>query len=433
MRIALAIVRTDHHIESIHPPLGLIALRSRLLEAGASEVAILDGFLPTEIASHELSEEYDLVGLQVHALNASTSVELGRTIRSLGCPVVLGGPEISISSDLSWCRGAFDLAVRHHVSLQVAEAILQLPNHALSVPRTLEGEQRLTGRISYGGLIFDEYWRRAAHLGMPRKHAPIITHLGCSFRDRTRGGCSFCVDLGLKTSLRCSDSLESEVAELAELGVTHFHCVGENLAQGIALKLRRSIQPPPLSTWSFFARASEIHPVGIAGLKSFGLEEIRLGAESGDPHILQIAAKGETLESIQQAIEVLHSQRIKTTVSFVLGLPGESHKSLEKTCNLAQRWTDQYDLLKVSCSLISPMAGSELGRSIGMSPGCYGPTARKKFLATHTSIGVPEIEAAASRIERTCRTLARIESNASAPWQSLETQDESMTAATRIA
>jgi radical SAM superfamily enzyme YgiQ (UPF0313 family) len=419
MNVSLIVPAYPGMVPSIHPPLGLILLRSILKENCGLNVAIVDGFQVTEETVYSLAKEFALVGIQIHSLNVQPAIKLGRALRSQGCLVVIGGPEVTLSDDLTWADDAYDIAVRNHAGEMVASAIKSLYESSSGAPRVVIGDSQPRHRINYEGLDLSLYWSRAKLARRSLKHAPVITHLGCSFRDRSQGGCTFCADIGERVSIRKSEDINAEIQQLSCLyNVQAFYCVGENLARGLTNRLSKTVNPPRDSVWSFFARASEINKEIVQKMYNFGIREIRVGAESGDNAVLANTAKGETTESIETAIKLLNDYGILASVSFVLGLPGETKLSLERTYRIAQRWTVCFPNLSISSSVILPIPGSRLGKLAGVLPGIGITEAHQRdFITRFTSVTWSDIEKYGNKLSKLPSASDPAVSHAVATWQ----------------
>lgn len=418
MSICLIVPGYPSAIDSMHPPLGLIMVRSMLKCCGSAAVTILDGITPTDVIVRQLAKNHQTVGIHVHALNVKQALWFGRTLRKLHIPVVFGGPEITISTSLQWADGAFDLAVQGQLTQSIAKDIMEL-SRPLDKSRVLRGSTRLDQEIDYSGLNLEKYWERSPKHDDTTRHAPVITHLGCSFRDLTRGGCRFCADVATPFRVRTENLLQKEIDNLHDLyGVTGFYCVGENLTNGLANRLISHISCPTDSRWSFFARANEIDEVTVHRMKKWGLSEIRLGAESGDPDLLAATAKGETVKGIEKAIQILNHADIRVIASFILGLPEETYSSLSRTRDLALSWAAKYHVVSLSASVAVPIPGSDMARMAGVLPG-DGITlqTQEAYLNKFTSVTFSDIESIGSEIGGESRTIPAASSMVNAPLQ----------------
>jgi radical SAM superfamily enzyme YgiQ (UPF0313 family) len=90
---------------------------------------------------------------------------------------------------------------------------------------------------------------------------------------------------------------------------------------------RRGIRIP----WGMNARADNWDRELMERLIETGLFTLRIGIESGDQRILDGIRKGIDLEEARKTLELAHSLGLKNHVSFVIGLPGETPESVERT------------------------------------------------------------------------------------------------------
>ncbi|MDS4022142.1 MAG: radical SAM protein [Candidatus Competibacter sp.] len=418
-KLALITPSNNYFQESIFPPLGLIALRSAIRQQLQLDVAILDGLKYSYETIKGIADEFDIIGLQVHSLNSKEAVSIGRKLRSYKRKVMIGGPEVTISRNLNWASDAFDLAVLGHISKNVIMSIDELLTNKIREPKIVIGHNQFSGRIDYSRLDLKTYWSRSQQTGREYRHAPVISHLGCTFRNHTKGGCSFCADVSNISAMRNLDDLTHEVWQLYSMyDVKSFFCVGENLAQEYMYHILKPHLFPKDISWSFFARASEITPKTVLLLKAFGVREIRLGVESGDSQILAAISKGENLNSIENAIRLLDSSGVTTTASFVLGLPGESHLSLQKTVNLAKKWSQIYSNLFVSVSIVMPIPGSRIGKLADVEAGDGVTTDHQKdFIMRFTNISWQNLMQAAEEISSLPRSVDPATTMVDAPWR----------------
>ncbi|HAF96157.1 MAG TPA: hypothetical protein DER10_04645 [Elusimicrobia bacterium] len=68
--------------------------------------------------------------------------------------------------------------------------------------------------------------------------------------------------------------------------------------------------------------------------KKAGFWLIFYGVESGNQEMLDKMKKGITIREVKRAFELTHSVGLKTIASFIVGLPGETKKTIEDTFNL---------------------------------------------------------------------------------------------------
>lgn len=369
MKIALVVPVYQNYISSIRPPLGLIVVRSELKHFGV-EASIYDEFQITEKNCLSLARNYDVVGIQIHSLNVLNAVKLGKILRQLGTKVFLGGPEINLSNDnFLWAKGAYDLVVKYHPNQTVLNEIKNLVLKP-SLPKVISGSLYPPNKVDYSGINFKPYWDRARAVGYSKRFIPLTTHLGCSYRDATKKGCQFCCDVSQPYHVRSSECINQELEQLYELyKVEEVNCIGENLTKNLLHHLTQNVKTPCKINWSFYSRASEIDKKAAKKMRDFGVNEIRMGVESGDNNVLLKTGKNITVERVEQAIEFLNEMGIKAVVSFILGLPGTTRETLEQTYSLASSWTEKFSYFSPISSVIMPLPNSNLGDSLGIQPG----------------------------------------------------------------
>ena len=91
-------------------------------------------------------------------------------------------------------------------------------------------------------------------------------------------------------------------------------------------------------------------------LAETGCKEIGIGIESGDNEILKNIKKGFTAEEALEAVQKYHARNIRVKTFIIVGLPGESCESIEKTRQwLQQAKPDAWDI-----SVFIPYPGCDI-------------------------------------------------------------------------
>jgi radical SAM superfamily enzyme YgiQ (UPF0313 family) len=83
---------------------------------------------------------------------------------------------------------------------------------------------------------------------------------------------------------------------------------------------------------------------------------VGIGVESGSPTILKNINKGETIETIGQAIKMLKGEGVKVRGFFILGLPGETAETIAET----DRFLATSGLDDIDCKIYQPYPGSPI-------------------------------------------------------------------------
>lgn len=88
--------------------------------------------------------------------------------------------------------------------------------------------------------------------------------------------------------------------------------------------------------WTCNARSDRLPDEILVKMKESGCHAISIGGESGDPTILKNVQKNVTPEMIKGAVERTRKAGISPMVYFMLGLPGETKETMERTINFAR-------------------------------------------------------------------------------------------------
>ncbi|PKK90506.1 MAG: hypothetical protein CVV64_09075 [Candidatus Wallbacteria bacterium HGW-Wallbacteria-1] len=162
--------------------------------------------------------------------------------------------------------------------------------------------------------------------------AMISTSTGCPFK------CTFCAYNGTSVTFKepgqVVDEMEYLVNERGVSTILFFDDLvllregrmeaicNEIIGRGIKVK------------WIACTRANLVRDESIALMKRAGLVEMAIGIESGDPGILESIGKGITVDHVRDACRIIKSHGVLCYGMVILGLPGETRESFEKTMSL---------------------------------------------------------------------------------------------------
>jgi radical SAM superfamily enzyme YgiQ (UPF0313 family) len=119
---------------------------------------------------------------------------------------------------------------------------------------------------------------------------------------------------------------------------------------------RRKLRVP----WGMNARADNWDRELMERLVRTGLFTIRVGVESGDPDVLSRTKKGITLDQVRATLKLAHSLGVRNHVSFMIGLPGETERSVDNTI----RFIKSVPVDSVQFSVAIPFPGTSLFREV---------------------------------------------------------------------
>lgn len=173
----------------------------------------------------------------------------------------------------------------------------------------------------------------------------IYTSKGCPFP------CTFCHNTIHNPKWR-GMSAERVVRDVKRLkytyGIEHFIIHDDNFVvdKKRALDIAEGLEELGVS-WSINIRIDSISEEFLRGLMKGGLNEVRIGCESGNDRVLtKVVRKSIHSRDIVQAVHTCSRLRLRTLLSFVIGWPTETRDERQSTISLVQ-------LLCNSCRKVS--------------------------------------------------------------------------------
>ncbi|MFC2075953.1 B12-binding domain-containing radical SAM protein [candidate division KSB1 bacterium] len=184
----------------------------------------------------------------------------------------------------------------------------------------------------------------------------MITSRGCPYN------CTFC-DKGLWGRLHTRRSPESTVTEMAEcrdrykIKCLYVYDETFTLNRDWVFETCDLIRERcPGLRWVISTRVDLLNREILEQLKKAGCYQVRLGVESGDQEILRAMKKGITLEQVNYVFRTCRELGIETYAYFMLGYPGETPQTVEKTINYALELAPDW----VNFNIVQIKPGTEL-------------------------------------------------------------------------
>jgi radical SAM superfamily enzyme YgiQ (UPF0313 family) len=362
-----------------YPPLGLCYLASSLRAAGHEALVVDAEAEGLDLAGVlERLERFgpDLLGIQVVSPLWDIVLEVCRAVKARGgLPIVLGGPHITITRGEAFEQNPhFDYAVIGEGEETLAELAGALqagvdPSHVAGLcyrregalhataPRPSDRELDSVPVPERGDLRMSAYRFSVPGRGL-QPFATLTSTRGCPFE------CTFCTEpmmFGRRTRFRTPGLVVDEIEDTwRRYGTTHFIFVDDTLT--VEKKRMREIcrqivargLPVTMEGWT---HANTVDAALLTEMRAAGFVRLSFGVESGDPAILKSLKKGTDHERLRAAYRAAKGAGIETRGSVILGLPGDTRETVERTirfvCELA-------DLDHCYFNLAMPYPGTEI-------------------------------------------------------------------------
>jgi hopanoid biosynthesis associated radical SAM protein HpnJ len=187
-------------------------------------------------------------------------------------------------------------------------------------------------------------------------YVSLYTTRGCPAQ------CTFCLWpqtlSGHPWRKRSSDDVAHEMAKAKEMWpeVKEFFFDDDtfNIQKARTIELCAKLKPLGL-TWSCTSRVTTDFET-LKAMKEAGCRLLIVGYESGDQQILKNIKKGATIERARQFTKDCHKLGLVVHGDFIMGLPGETHETINNTIAFAK----ELDVETIQVSVAHAYPGTEL-------------------------------------------------------------------------
>jgi len=187
-------------------------------------------------------------------------------------------------------------------------------------------------------------------------YVALYTTRGCPAQ------CTFCLWpqtlSGHPWRKRSTDDVAAEMAKAKQLwpDVKEFFFDDDtfNIQKARTIELCGKLKPLGL-TWSCTSRVTTDYET-LKAMKEAGCRLLIVGYESGDQQILKNIKKGATVERARQFTKDCHKLGLVVHGDFILGLPGETHETINNTIAFAK----ELDVETIQVSVAHAYPGTEL-------------------------------------------------------------------------
>lgn len=183
----------------------------------------------------------------------------------------------------------------------------------------------------------------------------VVPSRGCPFF------CTFCrqpIMWDRKVRSRSPENIIEELKFLKKLGLKEFIFQSDTFTvnKDFVIELcKKMIDENLRFKWSCNSRIDTIDEEMLTWMKKAGCWMIAYGIESGSQEILDKCKKDITIEQIEKIVNLTHKHGIRIYGYFIIGLIGETQKTIKQTVDLAKRLPITFAIFHTA----SPYPGTE--------------------------------------------------------------------------
>ncbi len=379
------------------PHLGLAYLAA-VSEQRGDEVFLFDADVEEETIPEAIRRfDPEIIGITANTPQVKAAWRTAQAIKSVkDIPIVVGGPHVSVLPTESAQRPEIDVVARGEGEEIWIKLCAIVENAKKSKPDFTAQDLLDPAAGHLSGLLGISYFTTAGQENHNPDHPPIadldtlpfpayhffkmehytnlqpatdaidgaksfsvMTSRGCPYR------CTFCSQsiMPIKWRARSPESVLAEWQHLVnnlgaqEIGVLDdsANIQVDRLEKIADLIIKNNINHVP---WIFVngIRANLATTYLLGKLKKAGLKRTAFGVETGDPDVLLSIDKKIDHDTIRQAFKNAKSVGIETIGFFIIGLPGETEESMDKTIKFAC----EVDPLIANFSMMTPYPGTKV-------------------------------------------------------------------------
>jgi hopanoid biosynthesis associated radical SAM protein HpnJ len=322
-------------------------------------------------ATIQIARDYEFLVLFTSTPGFPGDIRLARAIKDAnpGIKIAFVGPHVSVLPEKSLrdCP-AIDFIVRKEFDYAVVDYAKGKPLEEIAGVSFLKDGKAVHNPDAPQIQDLDalphvtSVYRR--DLDVTRYNVPFLLHPYVSLYT-TRGcpaQCTFCLWpqtlSGHPWRKRSTDDVAREMAKAKEYWpkVKEFFFDDDtfNIQKARTIELCTKLKPLGL-TWSCTSRVTTDYET-LKAMKEAGCRLLIVGYESGDPQILKNIKKGATVERARQFTKDCHKLGLVVHGDFILGLPGETHQTINNTIAFAK----ELDVETIQVSVAHAYPGTEL-------------------------------------------------------------------------
>src|SRR5471030_1744087 len=319
----------------------------------------------------EMAKDFELLVLYTSTPGFHVDVKMAQMMKDVNSKlkVAFVGPPVTIEPDKTLLgTKAIDFVVRREFDYQIADYARGKPLEELPGVSFRKNGNIINNPEGPAIENLDELpWVTKTYkrdLDITRYNVPFLLNPFVSLYT-SRGCpalCTFCLwpqtHSGHRWRLRSSDYVANEVRYALEnfpqMKEIFFDDDTFNYRKERTIELCKKLKPLNF-TWSCTSRVTTDYDT-LKAMKEAGCRLLIVGYESGDQQILKNIKKGATIERARQFTKDCHKLGLVIHGDLILGLPGETHETINNTIAFAK----ELDVETIQVSVAHAYPGTEL-------------------------------------------------------------------------
>ena len=333
----------------LRQPFEGVSYIATVLKNAGYPVKIIDARLynqPAQQAAQEALDSSDIVSIAAYEDSFPFIEELTGRLkeRKPDMPIILGGSLVTSIPEVVMKNTGADIAVLGEGEITILE-LLNFLNDKKNVPG-------ICFKDANNNIIFTKPRPQMKNLDdLPVWDLSLWpsvkedTHIKEILYSHSRGcyrDCSFCFRTTPQLAYKSVQKVKEELAELKKrhnFEFIYFVDLTWVIERQRTLELCAAIEPLKVK-WSCMTRVQNLDQEILAAMKRAGCDMILYGFESVDQAVLDQANKGTSEQEIRDAINMTRQAGIKVGGLFIVGLPGETKRSLDKLFEFTREMGD---------------------------------------------------------------------------------------------